>query len=439
MASLSELDRRGLRAIALVAVWGLLAACGQAGAGGNARSDPSPMPADPAAPAGDVAGIDRSLADHPPEEVADVAAGFNRFGFGLLDELRAATDAPNVVLSPLSAGAALSLVTAGAAGDTADELAGALGVDAQAPGDGRVGALLVALAEAEGADLTLANAVWTQPDFPLTESFRTAAGDALGATVDELELGDAEQVAAIDRWASQHTDGLVDTITDVLQLPDPKAVAVLANATHFAGTWTTEFDPADTRQAAFTRDDGSTVTAPLMTAEHMNLAMAVDRDADVKLARLPYGESKRFAFEVVVPTDDTPIAEVLADVDASRWRELSQQATPRDDLRVVLPRFAVESTHKLVEPLQALGVRRAFTSDSDFTPMSPANPRLDTVAQKAVVEVDESGTKAAAVTGAVMAVSEGPEIVIDRSFAFAIRDTTTGANLFVGMVGDPTA
>lgn len=48
----------------------------------------------------------------------------------------------------------------------------------------------------------------------------------------------------------------------------------------------------------------------------------------------------------------------------------------RADLYVVLPRFSVESTHQLVEPLQALGVRRAFTPASDFTPMSPVNPWL---------------------------------------------------------------
>lgn len=63
------------------------------------------------------------------------------------------------------------------------------------------------------------------------------------------------------------------------------------------------------------------------------------------------------------------------------------------------------------------------------------------MAQKAVVKGDEAGTKAAAVTGAAMELSSGgvSQVVVDRSFAFTIRDADTGANLFLGVVGDPTA
>lgn len=53
----------------------------------------------------------------------------------------------------------------------------------------------------------------------------------------------------------------------MLAVPDPRVVALLANATHFTGTWTTEFDPDDTRVGEFTRDDGATVSVPLMRAE----------------------------------------------------------------------------------------------------------------------------------------------------------------------------
>lgn len=394
----------------------------------------------PADASGDVARIDPAVTDHPEPAVAEVAAGFDAFGFALLDELRADSDEPNVVLSPLSAGAALSLVLAGAADETADEIADTLGIASDAPVDGRVGALLVALAEGDDVDLTLANAVWTLPGYPLTDEFRATAGDALGATVDELDLADAGEVDAIDDWADERTDGLVDEITETLGLPDPQAVAVLANATHFAGTWTTEFDPDETHEGEFTRDDGSTVAAELMEADDMDVAVAAEPDDGVMLARLPYGESERFGFEVLVPTDDTPIAEVLDEVDADRWRELSDQAAEEEDLRVVLPRFDVESEHDLVGPLQALGIERAFGQSSDFTPMSPRNPFLGEVAQKAVVEVDESGTQAAAVTGAVMLESAPAisEVVVDHSFAFAVRDTELGVSLFLGVVDDPT-
>ncbi|MDV6013008.1 serpin family protein [Haloechinothrix sp. LS1_15] len=401
-----------------------LAACGQAGAA-----------------AGDIDRIDRDLADHPDTVISETAAGFDAFGFALLDELMAGAGEPNVALSPLSAGAALSLILAGAGGQTAGEIADVLGVEEDAPAEGEVGALLLELADTDDVHLALANAVWTTPGYPLTDRFRETATGALGASVDELDLSDVDEVTEIDEWANNRTGGLIDEITEALGLPRGNAVAVLANATHFAGTWSTEFDPDDTRDGTFTRDDGSTVTAELMESDDMPAAVATAEDGDTLLARLPYGEDGRFGFEVLLPADGTPVGEALDGLGDQGWSELSEQASEADGLRVVLPRFTVSSEHDLTGPLHELGMRRAFGNGHDFTPMSLENPFLETVVQKAVVEVDESGTEAAAVTGGVM-VESAPmltEVVVDRSFAFAVRDTATGAALFLGVVDDPGA
>ncbi|WP_276319882.1 serpin family protein [Egibacter rhizosphaerae] len=161
------------------------------------------------------------------------------------------------------------------------------------------------------------------------------------------------------------------------------------------------------------------------------------------MARLPYGEHEeatdaRFGFEVLLPTDEASIAAVLDELSADEWRELSERAS-RKELPVVLPTFDLEAEHDLTAPLKALGIERAWGDGHDFTGMSPNNPWLETVAQKAVIEVDEEGTEAAAVTGGVMAESAPAltEVVVDRSFAFAVRDTENGVPLFLGFVDDP--
>jgi serine protease inhibitor len=61
---------------------------------------------------------------------------------------------------------------------------------------------------------------------------------------------------------------------------------------------------------------------------------------------------------------------------------------------------------------------------------------------KALAEVNEEGTVAAAVTSIeVRAASVQPQekftMKVDRPFFFAIRDNTTGVNLFMGSVSDP--
>jgi serine protease inhibitor len=106
-------------------------------------------------------------------------------------------------------------------------------------------------------------------------------------------------------------------------------------------------------------------------------------------------------------------------------------------LHLALPRFELEWDAKLDDALQDLGIILAF-GGGDFTPMSPANPGVDTVVQKTYIRVDEAGTEAAAVTGEVLTGSaEPPSLRVDRPFAFTVSDSETGTILFLGTVHDP--
>ncbi len=65
---------------------------------------------------------------------------------------------------------------------------------------------------------------------------------------------------------------------------------------------------------------------------------------------------------------------------------------------------------------------------------------ISRVRQKAYVEVDEKGTRAAAVTSVEVGVTSAPPMfTADRPFLFAIRERLSGTILFLGMVHDPTA
>jgi serpin B len=64
------------------------------------------------------------------------------------------------------------------------------------------------------------------------------------------------------------------------------------------------------------------------------------------------------------------------------------------------------------------------------------------IAHQAFMRVDEDGTEAAAATAVTMQVTSAPpanpvSFVVDRPFAFLLRDRQTGAVLFTGVVSDP--
>ena len=94
-------------------------------------------------------------------------------------------------------------------------------------------------------------------------------------------------------------------------------------------------------------------------------------------------------------------------------------------------------------------MKKAFNFDADFLTM--LDPACDTsnialyvgsVIQKTHIELDEKGTKAAAVTvidmkceaTCVEPVREKKEVILNRPFAFAIVDTESGTPVFAGIV-----
>jgi len=121
-----------------------------------------------------------------------------------------------------------------------------------------------------------------------------------------------------------------------------------------------------------------------------------------------------------------------------------------------LPRWTTTSTLELSDILAQMGMPLAFDGHrADFLGMADAEalarlPGLDRlfisrVLQKAFVETTETGTEAAAATAIAVeegiAAREGPKPVLfhaDHPFLYLIRETATGAILFIGRVVDPS-
>ncbi len=366
-----------------------------------------------------------------PRQAADTAEGVNAFGFELHRQV--AEPAGNTVTSPLSAAVLLAMVAAGAGGATANEMVELLGLEG--PRDTRYAALLADLTGQSDVTLSIANSLWAAEGYPFEEDYLAFVRDIFGATLDEVDLGAPGSAERIDDWVDERTEGLIDAIAEDLGLPDPNAVLVLLNAVYFLGTWTTTFDEADTRDAPFRLADGSWVEVPTMHRTDPEIETATGDG--FTLARLPYGEDERFGMEIILPDEDVPLDDLLARLDVTSWQQSVDRLEPRTPSQLSLPRFELEWDAELTEALQALGMTSAF-GGGDFTPMSPANPWLDTVVQKTYIRVDEEGTEAAAVTGGVMLESAGPPpLLVDRPFAFTVSDRQTGTILFLGSVHDP--
>jgi len=407
-------------AVLLVAA---LTACGTDGGGGDAAEAPPP-----------VGELPRALTS---SEQALVGA---TVGFGLELAARMAAEDPraNAVLSPLSASMALGMALNGADGATFDAMRDALGFGAlsRAEINGAYRELIGILAGLDpDVRLEIASSVWANDDVPFHEAFLQAVTAAFDARVESLDFADRAAVTAINEWVERHTGGLIDRIVDTL---DPSLVMLLVNAVYFDAAWTTSFDPEKTRRAAFQREDGSTVDVDLMSIGNVEVLHATGESYSA--VELPYG-NEAFAMVVVLPNPGVGAREWLASLDADRWAALVDGlAASRLDL-LSIPKLSLTFDAYLNDALIAMGMGPAFAPGADFSRLSPLGRQMciDFVRQKARIEVDERGTRAAAATAVGIGLVSFNGFIADRPFVFAIRERLSGTLLFVGLVGDPTA
>jgi serine protease inhibitor len=364
----------------------------------------------------------------------------NHFGIELLRETLAGDDRANVILSPLSASMALGMTLNGADGDTFDAIRGGLGFGEldQLEINEAYSGLIALLTELDPTvRFDIANSVWARDGVPFHDSFFDAVSAAFDAEAEILDFGDPASVDVINGWVDEKTNGFIDSIVDQL---DPALVMLLINAIYFDGTWTNSFDPADTRAQPFQRADGSTVSVEMMSISEVELGFGsgVVGEAGYTAVDLPYGGGA-FSMLVVVPHGD--VRELAAELDDEAFAGVTTALTATVVDGVSIPKFELSYDALLNDALKRMGMEVAFTPAADFTRLSPMGDQLciGFVRQKTFMEVDEVGTRAAAVTAVGIGLESFTGLVADRPFLLAIRERLSGTVLFLGVVGDPTA
>lgn len=362
----------------------------------------------------------------------------NRFAFDLYHELASADPHANVFCSPLSVAYALAMLHEGATGQTRSEIVEALhmgDLDAAAVAD-RFQALTSLLSGDEPTGLAIANGIWVARDTRLKPEFAARIEAAFSGQIATAPFRSDPRAAedAINAWVSERTHHLIPELFERGDLA-PDTRAVLVNALHFKGRWTYQFDPDRTRPASFKTADGRDVQVQMMSQANARVGMGAAGDRVA--VELTYADSP-LAMLLILPRREATLADVERGLDAAALDALVASLKPRDQLDVFgMPKFRIETSYDLRESMNALGIRRAWTGAAELDSITDEPLALSKAVHKAVLDVDEEGTEAAAATGLAMRAVSASQMVINRAFLAIIRDTRSGAIIFIGRVADP--
>ena len=330
----------------------------------------------------------------------------------------------NLLVSPYSAGVALSMLAEGAEGQTRAELDDALN-----------GCIFKAedLGSNDSIVVKSANSLLVGDNFSIKNKYVSLLEKDYDAFVTTQNFLDPATVQAINNWCSENTEGKIKGIVDRLGSND---VMILVNALYFNAPWQKGFDAESTRKGVFHGVKGAEQVDMMTQRNKFRYAQYMG----CQMVELPYAGG-RYSMYVVLPSEGMDVNSMIPYISESAFDAAMGMLDSREVI-LTMPKFKLETSLVLNDALQDMGIETAFSGAADFKGIAATgNLVLEQVKQKCYIDVTEEGTEAAAVTSVqvrLTSVDRNPvaRMTVDRPYLFFIQDSQSGNILFAGKVVD---
>ncbi|NES03863.1 MAG: serpin family protein [Okeania sp. SIO2F4] len=372
-------------------------------------------------------------------KINQLVSANNKFAFQLFSEIHKYQSNENIFISPSSIAIALSMTYNGASVKTQEAMAKTLNFQGMSleeinQANQELGILLDSLNS--DIKLNIANSIWTKIGVPFEQKFLRINQEVYQSQVREIDFDNPQSPEIINNWIKDNTKGKIDKIIDTL---DRDSVMVLLNAIYFQGNWQQEFDNFSTLDRPFYLSNGIEKQHPTM----LKLSQySYYENQTFQAISLPYGEG-HVSMYVFLPKEEIGLEKFHQTLNEENWENWMLKFESQT-VTLSLPKFKNEYEVTLNNVLKTLGMEIAFDiKTADFSGMSSIPPELyiDEMKHKTFVEVNETGTEAAAATsiaiGAASAMVTSLNMLVNRPFFFAIRDNNSGTILFMGEITNP--
>lgn len=363
-----------------------------------------------------------------PEGIAQVVTANNQFAIDMYQQINGQNKQAdkNVFFSPYSLSTSMAMLYAAAEGETKAQIQRTF----HYPSLNVLNPNSAALHEQfnkpnPNYQLATANDLWIQQGLRPNQNYLDTVQRYYSGKVTNLDFKNSPEPSrqTINKTIAKYTQQMIPEVLPASSI-DADTVTVLTNAVYFKGDWKNTFAPSEKRP--FNKFDGSIIDVDMM---HEQAPYAYTEDAQVQVVQLPY-KGDELSMLVVLPKAKDKIA-MQRLVGTLSAKQISQWNSNLVNQEIILdlPKFKLEENYGMNSLLANMGMTKAFGSDADFGLFSQdLSLSVDAIAHKAVIEVDEKGTKAAASTSiSIVPMSLGYSMntikfKVDHPFMFVIKD-----------------
>ncbi|XP_006106035.1 LOW QUALITY PROTEIN: kallistatin [Myotis lucifugus] len=396
----------------------------------------------------------RGQADGPQEgpgaeEVSpslQIAPSNAAFAFNFYHLVASLNPGSNIFFSPLSISAAYAMLALGARGDTWAQILQGLAfnlTDTSEPDihQGFQHLLHTLNRPHDKLETRVGSALFLSQDLTLRPRFLNDTAAFYGASPFPADFLDSEGTTQlINNHVKKETRGKIDNLVSRLSRD---TVMVLVNYIYFRGRWENPVGRHVTKPQDFHVDENTVVKVPMMFQDQHKQWYLHDKHVPCSVLRLDYKGGARALFILPDPGKMAQVEEVLTPEMLRRWSSLLEKRSYSRKVWLYLPKFSISGSYNLDQLLPRLGIRDLFLRQANLSGISAQeNLMVSKSVHKAVLDVDEIGTEAAAATSFSVTLFSAPRIPgilkFNRPFLMAILSTDTQSILFLGKVVNPT-
>ncbi|KAK2538156.1 serpin A3-4 isoform X1 [Columba livia] len=358
-----------------------------------------------------------------------------QFACCFFKEISSGENNGNVFFSPLSISTAFAMLTLGARSETLTQILKVLGFNPQISeneiheGYGQL--MQMINRNNEGSQMNMGNVLYVLDRLKPQRRFLNNLRNFYGGEVYPMNFKRADQAQIkINKHVAERTNG---KIKDLINNLDPLTELLLISYIYFNAQWEKPFDPKNTKKSKFFVDGNKVVEVPMMFGLGM-FKHGYDEELSSTVVQMDYKGGASAFFVLPDQGKMRKLEKRLSCERMSRWRTLVSKS---GSVNLYLPKFSLYGTYDLKNILYKMGIKDLFTDKADLSGITgQPQHRVSQAIHKAVVNVDETGTEAAAATGMeIVPMSVPVTIQFNRPFLMTI---TMGNNmLFMGKVVNP--
>ncbi|XP_034419063.1 protein Z-dependent protease inhibitor [Cyclopterus lumpus] len=371
--------------------------------------------------------------------ISDLSFRNMKFAMNLYKQISNYHD-KNIFFSPLSISTSFAALLMASDGDTYKEILKGLNLEQLERADKPelIPTLFQLLHEniTQNGSLELdqSMALFMRQQFEVEKLFKDQLQTFFEADIKSVDFADTKgSISFINEFIKNKTR---DKVTEMISTLDAETHLMLINTIFFQGTWQKPFNPNFTQNAPFYIDNYNIVQVPMMFLEDKFYFMN-DVPLGAKVLKLPYQEG--VSMLILLPNagvDYTVVDDGITSRKFLSWIKMLHKTK----LEVHMPKFKMEESYSLQNILPGMGMNSIFSNAANLTKLTKKEGlKVSEVLHKAVIEVDEIGTTAAAATAIGITPYSLPRtFTVNRPFFFFIYHEATNCLLFMGRVIDPT-